>query len=161
MRLRQARDASKPEELPGQGPFLPRISGLLLVYFIALAIFFVHNSFLTIGSLVAYGHSSAAGAHHVPLGSLVFYIMSNAALLAYVIFLFIMMKRRRRSAVVHNIIFNLLSVSFLVAWHLIGEKSTTGTIVDSLPSLVVVVYFLLSARVRKTFVLDRNGSSMA
>jgi hypothetical protein len=162
MRLREAHDASKPERLAGQGAELPRIRGLLLVYFIALAIFFVHNSFLTVGSIVIHaGHSSAAGSHHVPVGSLVYYIISNVALLVYVIYLFILMKRRRRSAIIHNIIFNLLSVVFLVTWHAIGEKSTAGTIIDSIPNLVVVAYFLVSGRVRKTFVIDRNGRSIA
>jgi hypothetical protein len=52
-------------------------------------------------------------------------------------------------------------VVFLVTWHAIGEKSATGTIVDSIPSLVIVAYFLVSGRVRKTFVLDRNGRSTA
>jgi hypothetical protein len=158
MRLREA---SKPEWLAGQGPELPRIRGLLLVYFTALTIFFVHNSFLIAGSIVVYGHSSATGSHHVPPGSLVYYIISNVALLVYVIYLFILMKRRRRSAIIHNLIFNMLSAVFLVTWHAIGEKSTTGMLVDSIPNLVIVVYFLLSRRVRKTFIIDCNGRSIA
>jgi len=161
MRLREARDAGKPERLAGQGPELPRIRGLLLVYLIALAVFFVHNSFLTAGSIVVYGHSSAAGSHPIPAGSLTYYVISNVTLLVYVIYLFILMQRRRRSAIIHNMIFNILSVIFLVTWHAIGEKSTTGTIADSIPSLVIVVYFLLSRRVRRTFVIDRNGRSIA
>jgi len=160
MRLREAREASKPERLAGQGPEPPRIRGLLLVYFVALTIFFVHNSFLTAGSIVVYGHASATGSHHVALGSLAYYVISNVTLLVYVIYLFILMKRRRRSAIIHNITFNILSVVFLVTWYAIGEKSTTGTIVDSIPNLVIVVYFLLSGRVRKTFVIDRNNSSI-
>jgi len=157
MRLREARDAGKPERLARRGPELPRIRGLLLVYFIALTIFFVHNSFLTVGSIVVYGrHFSATGSHHIPVGSLVYYVISNATLLVYVIYLFILMRRRRRSAIINNIVFNILSVVFLVTWHAIGEKSTTGTIVDSIPNLVIVVYFLLARRVRTTFVIDRN-----
>jgi uncharacterized protein DUF2569 len=156
MRLQEARDSSKPERLAGQGPELPRIRGLLLVYFIALTFFFVHNSFLTVGSIVVYGHPSATGSHHVPVGSLVYYTISNVTLLVYVIYLFILMRRRRRSAIIHNVIFNILSVVFLVTWHAIGEKSTTGMIVDSIPNLVIVAYFLLSRRVRKTFVIHRN-----
>jgi hypothetical protein len=161
MRLREARETSKPERLAGQGPEPPRIRGLLLVYFIALTIFFVHNSFLTVGSIAVYGHSSATGSHHVPVDFLVYYVISNVALLAYVIYLFILMKRRRSSAIIHNVIFNILSVVFLVTWHAIGEKSTTGMMVDSIPNLVIVVYFLLSRRVRKTFVIDRSGRSIA
>jgi Zn-dependent protease len=144
-----------------QGPGLPRIRGLLLIYCIALTIFFVHNTFLTIGSIIVYGHSAATGAHHVPLGSLVYYVISNVAVLVYVIYISVLMRRRRRSAIVHNVIFNLLSAIFLLTWHAIGEKSGTGTIVDSIPNIVIVVYFLLSRRVRKTFVVYRDGRSVA
>lgn len=161
MRLHEARDTRRQQMLAEQGPELPRIRGLLLIYCIALTIFFVHNTFLTAGSIMVYGHSTAAGAHHIPLGSLVYYVMSNVALLAYVIYISILMRRRRRSAIVHSVIFNLLSAIFLVTWYAIGEKSTTGTIVDSIPSLVFVVYFLLSERVRKTFVVYRDGRSVA
>jgi hypothetical protein len=161
MRLREARETSKPEGLASQGPEPPRIRGLLLVYFVALTFFFVHNSFLTVGSIVVYGHSSAAGSHHTPPGSLVYYIISNVTLLVYVLYVFVLMKRRRRSAIIHNIIFNILSVVFLVTWHAIGEKSTTGMIVDSIPNLVIIVYFLLSRRVRKTFAIDSDGRSIA
>jgi hypothetical protein len=53
----------------------------------------------------------------------------------------------------NNIIFNILAVLFLVSWHAIGEKSNTGTFVDSIPNLLAVAYFLLSRRVRNTFVV--------
>lgn len=163
MRLLETRDAGQPERLAGRAAELPRIGGLLLVYCAALTFFFVHNSFLTIGSIAVYGHSSATGIHHFALGSLAYYVISNVTLLVYVVYVFILMKRRRRSAIIHNIAFNLLSVVFLVTWHAIGDKSTTGAIVDSIPSLVIAAYFLLSRRVRKTFVLDRArpGSTSA
>jgi cell division protein FtsW (lipid II flippase) len=159
MRLHGARDASRPERLAGQGGELPRIRGLLLVYLIALIPFALHGSVLTIGSIVVYAHSSATGSHsHVPLSSLVFYVITNVTLILYVIYLLILMSRRRKSAIINNIVFNILSVAFLVSWYVIGEKSNTGTIVDSVPNLVGAAYFLLSRRVRNTFVIGLRPS---
>ena len=63
------------------------------------------------------------------------------------------MNRRRRSAIVNNVIFNILAVVFLLSWHLFGEKSTIGTVIDSVPNLVGAVYILMSARVRSTFIV--------
>jgi hypothetical protein len=153
MRLHGARDASRPERLAGQGGELPRIRGLLLVYLIALILFALHGSVLTIGSIVVYAHSSATGHSHVPLSSLVFYVITNVTLILYVIYLFILVSRRSKSTIINNIVFNILALAFLVSWHVAGEKSITGTVVDSVPNLVGVAYFLLSRRVRNTFVI--------
>jgi hypothetical protein len=158
MRLHEARNASRPESVAGHRGTLPRIRGLLLVYLVALTFFALHNSVLTIGSIIVYAHASVTGHSHVSLGAQIFYVASNVALVLYVIYLFTLMSRRRRSAIVNNIIFNILSVVFLVAWHVIGEKSNTGTLVDSIPNLVIVVYFLLSRRVRNTFIVRRAAS---
>jgi hypothetical protein len=62
-----------------------------------------------------------------------------------------MLKRKRR-AVLHNCIWNGLSILFLLTWHVAGEKSNIGTFVDALPSVVGIGYVLLSKRVRATFV---------
>jgi hypothetical protein len=132
---------------------------LLLVYLIALIPFTVHGSVLTVGSVVVYAHSSATGHSHVPLSSLVFYLITNITLILYVIYLFILMSRRRKAAIAHNVVFNVLAVVFLVIWHVIGEKSSTGTIVDSIPNLVAAAYFLLSRRVRKTFIVGPRPST--
>lgn len=140
---------------------LSRIRGLLLVYRFLLVLFTVHNSILTVGSVAVYVHSSATGRSHVSLPSLIFYVATNVALILYVIYLFMLMSCRRKSAIANNIAFNLLSVLFLVSWHLIGEKSTTGTIADSAPNLVIAAYFLLSRKVRTTFVLDRTTGQPA
>jgi hypothetical protein len=158
MQPQEKRDASRPGRLAGHSGELPRIGGLLLVYRLLLIIFAVHNSMLTAGSIVVYAHSSATGRSHVPLGSLVFYVITNVALILYVIYLFRLMSRRRKSAIINNIVFNILSAVFLVSWHVIGEKSTTGTIIDSVSNLVIVAYFLLSGRVRRSFVIDRTAS---
>jgi len=74
-------------------------------------------------------------------------------LIIYAVVLFILMFRKRRVAIRHNIIFNVLSVLFLVAWHFAGEKSNVGTFVDALPNLVSLWYFLASKRVRNTFIV--------
>jgi hypothetical protein len=104
--------------------------------------------------MVTYAHPAAAGLHsRVPLGFLIYYVMSNVALLVYGIVLLALMIRRRRSAIVNNVIFNILAVVFLLSWHLLGEKSAIGTVIDSVPNLVGAVYILMSTRVRSTFSL--------
>lgn len=62
------------------------------------------------------------------------------------------MLERKRRAVLHNCIWNLLSILFLLTWHLAAEKSNIGTFVDALPSVVGIGYILLSRRVKATFV---------
>jgi hypothetical protein len=148
--------SSKPAARASQGVELPGIRGWLLVYLIALTALVLHGSVLTIGSIVVYAHRSAAVSHSfVPLSSLTFYVITNVTLILYAIYLFSLMSRRRKSAIINNIVFNILSVAFLVSWHIIGAKSNIGTIVDSVPNLVGVAYFLLSKRVRNTFVIGR------
>lgn len=139
---------------------LPRIQGWLLVYIALLAIFLLHGALLTGGSIVAYVNPAAAGLRSsVPLGFLVYYDFSNLTLLVYGITLFFLMAQRRRSAIVNNVIFNILAVVFLVSWHLIGEKSDIGTVIDSLPNLAGVIYILLSRRVRSTFIVSGRGQT--
>ena len=159
MRLDEAREARKPAQPVSQRTALPKVRGWLLVYVVALAVLLVHGSALTIGSVVIYAHPAAAGLHSfVPLGFLLLYVTTNTILIIYAIFLFILMARRRRSAIMHNIVFNLLSVAFLVIWHVFGEKSNFGTVVDSVPGLVGAAYFMLSRRVRNTFIIgSRSG----
>jgi hypothetical protein len=149
MQLNGARDAGNP----------PRIRGWLLVYVGLLAFLLLHGTALTIGSIVIYANPAAAGLHSfVPLSFLLFYVITNVILVLYGISLFILMSRRLRSAIANNTIFNILSVAFLLAWHLFGEKSNFGTLVDSAPNLVGVAYILLSRRVRSTFILrPRSG----
>ena len=156
-----ATDAGGPKKTPGGRGELPRIRGLLILYYALLVFFVVHNSALTVGSVAVYAHHSAAGRSRVLIPSLIFYVVMNLVLILYVIYLFRLMSRRRRSAIINNIVFNLLSAILLLSWHLIGEKSTTGTIADSAPSLVIVAYFLLSRRVRMTFVIGRTTGQSA
>ena len=62
------------------------------------------------------------------------------------------MLKRKRQAVLHICIWNVLSILFLLTWHVAGEKSNIGTFVDVLPSVVGIAYILLSKRVKATFV---------
>jgi hypothetical protein len=158
MRLKRKHSTGNQDRLAARHSELPRIRGWLLVYTAALAAFLLHGAVLTGGSILAYANPGALGLRStVPLGFLVYYDITNVALLAYGITLFFLMARRRKSAIVHNVIFNILAVVFLVSWHLIGEKSTIGTAVDSLPNLAGVLYILLSTRVRTTFIVNGPG----
>jgi hypothetical protein len=151
MRLDGAHQPAKPAD---QRATLPKVRGWLLVYMAGLAVLLVHGAALTIASIVIYSHPAAAGLHSfVPLGFLLLYVTTNIFLIIYAIFLFVLMARRRRSAIMHNIVFNLLSVAFLVLWHVFGEKSNFGTVVDSIPGFVGAAYFMLSRRVRNTFIV--------
>jgi Protein of unknown function (DUF2569) len=155
MRFRGARDEDKPEQSAGQRE-PPPMRGWLLVYIAVLAVLGLHGAGLTTASIVIYARPAAAGLHSsTPLISLLFYVVTNVILILYTVVLFILMSRRLRSAVINNIMFNISSIAFLIAWHLIGEKSKVGTLVDSAPNLVGVAYVLLSKRVRSTFIIGR------
>lgn len=132
------------------------MQGWLLVYIVVLAVLGLHGAGLAIGSAVIYAHRAATGLHSsVPLISLLFYVITNVILILYTVALFILMSAHLRSAIINNVIFNISSIAFLVAWHLIGEKSNVGTLVDSAPNLVGAAYILLSKRVRSTFIVRR------
>lgn len=106
-----------------------------MVYIVVLAILLLHGAELTIASIIIYAHPSAAGLHtFIPLSSLLFYVATNTFLTLYTVALFILIAQRRRSAIIHNILYNVLSVAFLVAWHFAGEKSNIGTFVDAAPT---------------------------
>ena len=138
------------------------IRGWLLVYVVVLAFITVHSMALTAASIIIYIKPSAAGVtSFAPLSALLFYDITNALLIIYAIVLFILMFRRKKAAIVHNIIFNAVSVLLLVGWHFAGQKSNVGTFVDALPSLVSLWYFLVSKRVRTTFTnLDTAGDRL-
>jgi hypothetical protein len=160
MQLHGAPNTRSPEQPADQHAALPRIRGWLLVYNVALAISLLHGAVLTAGSVVIYADRAATGVSSpVPLGFLVYYDVTNAALIVYGIVLFIMMARRRRLAIVNNIIFNVLAVAFLVTWHLFGEKSSIGTIIDSVPNLAGALYYMLSRKARSTFIIRRPAGS--
>lgn len=124
----------------------------------ALAAQLLHSLFLTVGSLVIYTDPSLAGlTSFIPLWALLIYVLSNLALLAYGVVLFPLMLSRRRSAIAHNILFNTLSVTFLVTWFFLGAKSPVGTVVDSIPAIAAIAYFALSRRLHDTLTATRTA----
>jgi hypothetical protein len=128
------------------------IAGWLLVYVIALAFLVVHGIGLTVAAIVIYSNPSIVGLHtFIPLAGLLYYVISNIAVASYTIVLFVLMYRRRHSAFANNIAFNILSASIVLSWHLLGEKSPVGTVIDVLPYLLGLCYVLTSKRVRNTF----------
>jgi hypothetical protein len=158
MQPRTARDADRPEQSIVRRGALPPIRGWLLVYMAVLAFLGLHGAGLTAASIVIYAHPAAAGLHSpISLISLLFYVTTNVILILYTAVLFVLISGRLRSAIINNVIFNISSIVFLVAWHLIGDKSNVGTLVDSAPNLVGAAYILLSRRVRSTFIVSRPG----
>ena len=128
------------------------IRGWLLIYVVGLAAELAHGLALTIGSLVIYAKPSLAGLHSFAPGwAVLIYVVSNIGLMAYGVVLFVLMSRERRAAIANNILFNALSIAFLVIWFLLSAKSPIGTVVDSLPGLAAIAYFSRSRRVRNTF----------
>jgi Protein of unknown function (DUF2569) len=134
-------------------PGLAGIRGWLFCYVIILGLQALHSFGLTIAALIIKVHPSLVGLNSfVSLPSLGFYELGNLILVLYTVALYVLMVRRKKSAIVHNVVCNVLAVVFLVCWHLLGMKSTLGTALDSLPSIAGVCYVLASRRVRSTFV---------
>lgn len=128
------------------------IRGWLLLYVVGLAAELAHGLALTIGSLVVYAKPSLAGLHSfIPLWALLIYVVSNLGLVAYGVVLFLLMSRERKAAIPNTILFNALSIVFLVIWFSLSAKSPIGTVVDALPGVAAIAYFSRSQRVRNTF----------
>jgi hypothetical protein len=127
------------------------------VYMAGLVVQALHGLVLTVAAVVIYAKPALAGLTSFgPLGWLLFYVVANVVLTVYTAVLLVLMLQHRKAAIANNIVFNLLSVLFLVVWHLLGEKSLVGTVVDSLPGLVGLGYVLTSKRVQGTFVCSRS-----
>ncbi|MFB4313654.1 DUF2569 family protein [Actinomadura sp. 21ATH] len=128
------------------------IRGWLLAYVIMLGLLALHGLGLTAAALIVNADPSLAGLDSfVPLPSLLLYVTSNAFLILYTIMLYVLMFKRRKSAIANNIIFNALSIAFLLSWHILGMKSTLGLLVDSAPGVIGIWYIVASTRVRNTF----------
>jgi hypothetical protein len=132
------------------------------VYMAGLVVQALHGLVLTVAAVVIYAKPALAGLTSFgPLGWLLFYVVANVVLAVYTAVLLVLMLQHRKAAIANNIVFNFLSVLFLVMWHLLGEKSLVGTVVDSLPGLVGLGYVLTSKRVRGTFVCSRSRGRAA
>lgn len=128
-----------------------RIGGLLAVYVVVLAIGFLHGLGLTVASVIIHANPSHAGlSAPLPWGYIAFYLVSNVILAAYAVVLVRLIVKKRKSAIAHNAVYCILTIIFLAAWHFLGMKSLVGTVVDSLPGVVGILYFALSARVKET-----------
>lgn len=140
----QVTDNPKPIGIP---------SGLLL-YAVLLMYLVVHGLWLSVASIVIYHDPSLAGLNtYLPLKFEVTYVVTNLVLVFYTTVLVILIFKHRHSAILHNAVLAALNIVFLVLWHLFGAKSSIGTLVDSLPGLVGILYFLTSERVKNTLVL--------
>ena len=142
------------ERPAGHGPEAERtpIRGWLVVYLVALAGLALHGLALTVASLIIAADPSLVGlTSFVSAPALTFYVASNASLILYTIFLYVLVRKRKRSAVAHNIVFHILSLAFLVGWHVLGMKSTVGLAIDAIPPVLMAAYFVTSGRVRRTF----------
>jgi hypothetical protein len=129
---------------------------------IGLVLQTLHGLGLMVGAIVIFADPGRAGlTSFVPLGALLFYVITDIFLATYTAVVLSLMIRRRRVAIVNCLALNCLTVLFLMMWHLFGEKSPLGTIVDSLPGLVGIAYILRSRRVRSTFIFSRGGASMS
>jgi hypothetical protein len=128
------------------------IHGWLVLYVVGLAAELAHGLALTIGSLVIYTNPSLVSLHSfIPLWALLIYVITNFSLVGYGVVLFLLMSRKRKAAIAHSILFNALSIAFLVIWLFLSAKSPIGMVVDALPGLAAIAYVARSRRVRNTF----------
>jgi hypothetical protein len=148
--------AEQPGNVGVNDPDLPRgIRGSLLLIVVLLAYQLIHGIVLTGGAIILYNDPSLAarvGFSGVPLGGLLLYVTTNLVLAIYAIVVVVLMVRRKKAAISNCIILNLLWPCCLIVWHLAGEKSHIGTIVDILPNIVILLYVAFSPRVKATFV---------
>ncbi|UQU62580.1 hypothetical protein COUCH_26570 [Couchioplanes caeruleus] len=127
------------------------IRGWLVVYLVVLAGLAAHGLELTIASLIIGANPGLAGlTSFVPAPALAFYVGSNALLILYAALLFALMLRRKRASIAHNVVFNVLSIIFLLGWHALHMKSTVGVAIDVVPNSVMIAYILRSRRVATT-----------
>ncbi|MEU8234284.1 hypothetical protein AB0C12_32250 [Actinoplanes sp. NPDC048967] len=123
----------------------------LVVYFVALVGLALHGLALTIASLIIAADPSLVGlTSFVPARALTFYVTSNASLILYTVVLFVPMGKRKRSAVAHNVVFNVLSPAFLLGWHAMDMKSTVGLAIDAIPPVLMAAYFVTCRQARTT-----------
>jgi hypothetical protein len=131
------------------GPF----KGWLALYAVALFVITIHALWLVIASIIIYANPSIAGlTSFVPLWSLLLYVITNLVVIFYAIALYLLMRKQKKTAIPHNIVYNILWVVFLITWHFLDMKSLVGTVVDSVPNAIMAIYILTSQRVMRTFI---------
>jgi hypothetical protein len=116
---------------------------------IGLAAELAHGLMLTIGSLIIYADPSSVGLDSfIPLWALLIYVITNLGLVAYGVVLFALLLRRRKAAIGNNILFNALSVAFLVSWFVARSPRSAPWSTRFLDSSLVATS--CSRRVRNT-----------
>jgi hypothetical protein len=114
----------------------------LRAYLLVLVLVMVHAIGLMIAAtIISFNPSLVGRASFVPWSYLVFYLVTNLVLCAYIVALLVLVTKRRRSAVIHNCVFSSLTIVFHAAWHMLGMKSTIGMVIDSMPAVVGMLYF--------------------
>jgi hypothetical protein len=128
------------------------LKGWLLLYLVALFVITAHALWLVIASIIIYANPSIAGlTSFVPLWSLLLYVITNLIVIVYAIVIYLLMRKQKKAAIAHNIVYNVVWVVFLVTWHFLGMKSPVGTVVDSVPNIIMLIYMVTSQRVKRTF----------
>ncbi len=143
--------ATKKTDSQGQ---LSGIRGFLVFYLFIMAYQLVHGLVLTGGSIVLYNNPALAKTQDfsLPLSGLLLYDISNLILAALGVVFLVLAFKRKKAAIVWGLALSVLWPVALFVWHIAGEKSHFGTIVDTLPNIIGIFYLLLSKRVKATFV---------
>lgn len=133
---------------------LAGIRGFLIVYLFLLSAQLIHGLVLTGGSIVLYNNPSLAATQgfSLPLSGMLLYDITNLILAADAILVLVLMLKKKKAAIINGVILSVLWPLALLIWHMAGEKSNFGTVVDSLPNVLGILYLLLSRRVKATFV---------
>ncbi len=125
----------------------------LRLYVVVLALMMLHAIGLMIAATITTANPSLVRGTRVPPWSHVtFYLVTNFILVVYTGYLMALIVKRRRSAILHNGVVCVLTITLHVAWHALGMKSTIGMVADSMPIVLGVVYFTMSVSVRQALV---------
>jgi hypothetical protein len=145
---------------PASTPAPNGIGGWLLIYVIGRAGLLVHQLQLTVGAIVIYADPAIAGLRtFVPLGALLMYEVTNWLLVGLTVLAFVLIRRRSAAAISVNLALSGLWLAALVGWQFLGLKSPAGTIIDAIPALFGLWYFLTSRRVRNTLTRSSGRSA--
>jgi hypothetical protein len=118
---------------------------------VLLVVLFIHGVGLTIATVVIDANPSLVGMTDLgPESHIAFYLVTNCLIAVYTLILLWLILTKRRAAIVHNYLYCAISIGCLLAWNVLGMKSPVGTVIDSLPGVVGILYFAASTRVKRT-----------
>lgn len=128
--------------------------GLLAAYVVVQGVLVFHGLGLTVAAVIVNANPSLGGlSEPLPWSYIAFYVATNVVLAVYSVVLIRLIFTRRKSTLVHNAVWAIMTIVFLVIWHLLGMKSLIGVFIDSSPGLVGMLYLSLSTRAKRTLVL--------